>query len=221
LTETDLKRVLAYSTISALGILMLLFAMGTPMAVTAGLAYLLAHACYKGALFLVAGAIEHETGTRDVSMLAGLRRAMPATAVASGLAAASMAGIPLFGGFIAKEQLYDSIRTFELAGLLGPGLTAAAVGASMCLGAAGLIAGVAPFQGQSTPKPAAHEAPVLLWLSPLVLGIAGVILGLFPGQISRPLALASTAVTGTLSSSELVLWHGLTPTFALSRAGRR
>src|SRR6185312_9418456 len=173
--ETDLKRVLAYSTISALGILMLLFAMGTPMAVTAGLAYLLAHACYKGALFLVAGAIEHETGTRDVSMLAGLRRAMPATAVASGLAAASMAGIPLFGGFIAKEQLYDSIRTFELAGLLGLGLTAAAVAASMCLGAAGLIAGVAPFQGQSTPKPAAHEAPVLLWLSPLVLGIAGVI----------------------------------------------
>ena len=90
--ETDLKRVLAYSTISALGILMLLFAGGTPEAVTAGLIYLLAHACYKGALFLVAGAVEHETGTRDVSRLAGLRRAMPMTALAAGIAAASMAG---------------------------------------------------------------------------------------------------------------------------------
>src|SRR5574339_1227607 len=70
LIETDLKRVLAYSTISALGILMLLFAIGTPAAATAGLAYLLAHACYKGALFLVAGAVEHETGARDVSVLA-------------------------------------------------------------------------------------------------------------------------------------------------------
>jgi multicomponent Na+:H+ antiporter subunit A len=218
LIETDLKRVLAYSTISALGILMLLFALGTPEAVTAGLAYLLAHACYKGALFLVAGAIEHETGTRDVSVLTGLRRTMPTTAVAAGLAAASMAGIPLFGGFIAKEQLYDSIRTFDLAGPWGFGLMAAAVVGSMCLGAAGLIAGVAPFQGRSTPTPAAHDAPVLLWVSPLVLGIAGVILGLFPGQISLPLALASTAVTGTLTSSELVLWHGFTPTLALSAA---
>jgi len=102
MTETDLKRVLAYSTISALGVLMLLFAMGTPPAVTAGLVYLIAHACYKGALFLVAGAVEHETGTRDVSVLGGLRRAMPTTAVAAALAAASMAGIPLFAGFVAK-----------------------------------------------------------------------------------------------------------------------
>ena len=109
--ETDLKRVLAYSTISALGILMLLFAIGTPAAVTAGLTYLLAHACYKGALFLVAGAVEHETGTRDVSMLAACAARCPTTAVAAGLAAASMAGIPLFGGFIAKEQLYDTIRS--------------------------------------------------------------------------------------------------------------
>jgi multicomponent Na+:H+ antiporter subunit A len=216
LTETDLKRVLAYSTISALGILMLLFAMGTPVAVTAGLAYLLAHACYKGALFLVAGAIEHETGTRDASKVAGLRRTMPTTAVAAGLAAASMAGIPLFGGFIAKEQLYDSIRTFDLPGLWGFALTAAAVAASMCLGAAGLIAGVTPFQGHSVPTLAAHEAPALLWLSPLVLGMAGVILGVFPGQIWLPVALASTAITGTASMSTLVLWHGFTPTLALS-----
>ena len=214
--EVDLKRVLAYSTISALGILMLLFANGTPAAVTAGLAYLLAHACYKGALFLVAGAVEHETGTRDVSMLAGLRRTMPMTAVAAGLAAASMAGIPLFGGFIAKEQLYDTITTSPRLSVWGAPLTAAAVAASMCLGAAGLIAGFAPFRGRSMPTPASHDAPVFLWSGPLVLGLAGVILGLFPGLFSTPIALAAGAATGAAPRATLVLWHGFTLTLALS-----
>ena len=118
LFETDLKRVLAYSTISALGILMLLFGMGTPRAVAAGFAYLLAHACYKGALFLVAGAVEHETGTRDVARLGGLRRAMPLTAIGAALAAGSMAGIPLFEGFIAKEQFYESLGVVRPPGYL-------------------------------------------------------------------------------------------------------
>ena len=78
--ETDLKRVLAYSTISALGVLMLLLGIGTRDAVVASLTYLLAHACYKGALFLVVGAVEHQTGTRDVTELGGLRHRMPVTA---------------------------------------------------------------------------------------------------------------------------------------------
>lgn len=213
--ETDLKRILAYSTISALGILMLLFAIGTPAAVTAGLVYLLAHACYKGALFLVAGAIEHETGTRDVSALAGLRRAMPTTAVAALLAAASMAGIPLFGGFIAKEQLYDSLQVTALPGMSNVVLTAAAVAASMCLGAAGLIAGIAPFRGDSVPTPASHDAPASLWLGPMILGAAGVALGLFPNLVSEAIGLAVTAVTGT-SATSLAVWHGFTITLALS-----
>ena len=216
MTETDLKRILAYSTISALGILMLLFAIGTPTAVTAGLVYLVAHACYKGALFLVAGAVEHETGTRDVSVLAGLRRDMPATALAAGLAAASMAGIPLFAGFIAKEQLYDSIRLAAIPGVGRGFLVAASVAASMCLGAAGLIAGIAPFRGRSILTPAPHDAPVSLWLGPLFLGGTGVILGLFPGLIAPPIALASAAVTRTPSTISFALWHGVTLTLGLS-----
>jgi multicomponent Na+:H+ antiporter subunit A len=216
LTETDLKRILAYSTISALGVLMLLFAVGTPAAVTAGLVYLLAHACYKGALFLVAGAVEHEAGARDVSVLAGLRHAMPATAVAAGLAAASMAGIPLFGGFIAKEQFYDSIRMAAVPGLWGGLLIAASVAASMCLGAAGLIAGVAPFRGRSMLTPASHDAPVSLWLGPFLLGGAGLVLGLFPALLSTPIALAGASVTGEQSTVSLVLWHGFTITVVLS-----
>ena len=207
LLETDLKRVLAYSTISALGILMLLFAIGTPAAVTAGLAYLLAHACYKGALFLVAGAVEHETGVRDVARLGGLRRAMPATALGAGLAAASMAGVPFFGGFVAKEQLYDTIRLAAFPGRWPDVLTTAVVAVSMCLGAAGLIAGIAPFRGPSLPTPAPRDAPLALWLGPLILGVAGVIFGLFPSLASTPIALAATAVTGTTAGTTLALWH--------------
>ena len=214
--ETDLKRVLAYSTISALGILMLLFAIGTPAAAVAGLVYLVAHACYKGALFLVAGAIEHETGTRDVAVLGGLRAAMPVTALAAGLAAASMAGIPLFSGFIAKEQLYDTVRHAAFPGAWVGILIAAAVVASMCLGAAGLIAGVAPFHGRAIPTPAPHDAPLALRAGPLFLGAAGVILGLFPALASAPIESAVIAITGTPSGTTLALWHGLTATLALS-----
>jgi len=216
LLETDLKRILAYSTVSALGIMMLLFAIGTPQTIAAGLTYLLAHACYKGALFLVAGAVEHETGARDASVLAGLRRPMPATAMAAGLAAASMAGIPLFGGFIAKEQMYDSIRIAALPGMWSEVLTITAVGASMCLGAAGLIAGIAPFRGHSMLTPALHDAPVSLWGGPMILGVAGVMLGLFPSLFSAPIALAGVAINRTISGSELALWHGFTITLALS-----
>jgi multicomponent Na+:H+ antiporter subunit A len=101
LFETDLKGILAYTTISALGAMMLLLGVGTRLAVAAGLVYLVAHACYKGALFLVAGAVDHETGTRDVRTLSGLRRRMPATATAGLLAALSMAGVPPLLGFVA------------------------------------------------------------------------------------------------------------------------
>jgi multicomponent Na+:H+ antiporter subunit A len=132
----------------------------------------------------VAGAVEHETGTRDVSVLSGLRRGMPVTALAAGVAAGSMAGIPLFGGFIAKEQLYDSIRASPFPGAGGEFLIATAVAASICLGSAGLIAGFAPFRGRAQPTPASDEALASLWFGPLVLGGASVILGLFPSEIS-------------------------------------
>ena len=85
--ETDLKRILAYSTLSALGVLTMLLGVGTREAIVAALVYLVAHAAYKGALFLVAGAIDHEAGTRDISVLSGLRRTMPMTALAGGAAA--------------------------------------------------------------------------------------------------------------------------------------
>ena len=107
--ETDLKRILAYSTLSALGVLTMLLGVGTREAIVAALVYLVAHACYKGALFLVAGAIDHEVGTRDISVLAGLRRTMPITALAGGAAALSMAGVPLTLGFVGKDGAYEAL----------------------------------------------------------------------------------------------------------------
>ena len=107
--ETDLKRILADSTLSALGVLTMLLGVGTREAITAALVYLVAHAGYKGALFLVAGAIDHEVGTRDISALAGLRRLMPMTALAGGAAAFSMAGLPLTLGFIGKDAGYEAL----------------------------------------------------------------------------------------------------------------
>ncbi len=216
LLETDLKRVLAYSTISALGILMLLFGIGSPQAVSAGLAYLLAHACYKGALFLVAGAVEHETGTRDVASLGGLRRMMPRTAAGAALAAGSMAGIFPFFGFIAKEQFYESVRGLALPHVWSGILIALAVGASMCLGAAGFIAGIGPFGGRSMTSPASQDAPASLWLGPVILGALGLVLGVLPALAAGPVALAAASVTGAVSRVPFVLWHGFNTTLVLS-----
>jgi multicomponent Na+:H+ antiporter subunit A len=211
--ETDLKRVLAYSTVSALGLIMFLLGVGTKDAVTAALVYLIAHACYKGALFLVAGTLEHETGTRDVTDLGGLRHSMPITALAGTLAACSMAGIPLFLGFTAKELLYDA--------LVGPGgwiiaLLAASVAASALLGAAGLTAGVSPFAGPKGKADANHPVALALALPPLILGTIGLGIGLWPGAGDVLVGLAASSILNNAEGIHLALWHGFTPVFALS-----
>lgn len=216
--ETDLKRILAYSTISALGVLMLLLGIGTPQAVVAAIVYLLAHACYKGALFLVAGAVEHETGSRDVTVLGGLRRAMPQTALAALLAAASMAGIPLLFGFVAKEQFYESVETFSLLGLWPGVAISAAVLASVFLGAAGLITGISPFAGHMRAVDAKQEAPASLWLGPLVFGGTGLLLGLLPAMVDTPVRLATAAVVRDTVPVSLEIWHGVSATLLLSAA---
>jgi multicomponent Na+:H+ antiporter subunit A len=167
-----------------------LLGVGTEEAISAALVYLVAHACYKGALFLVAGAIDHETGTRDITMLSGLRRSMPLTAVAGAAAALSMAGVPLTIGFIAKDGAYEA--------LLHSGqwwLVAAIVLASVLLGLAGLLAGVSPFQGK--PSVTAHEPGWALYGPPLLLALMGVAIGLAPSLIGKS------------------LWHGFTTALLL------
>jgi hypothetical protein len=108
LRQTDLKLVLAYSTISALGTLTMSLGLSMPSATIAAMTFLLAHAFYKGALFLTAGAIEHATGTRDATEVGGLGSVLPLTAAGAMLAALSMAGAPFLFGFVGKELLLQS-----------------------------------------------------------------------------------------------------------------
>jgi multicomponent Na+:H+ antiporter subunit A len=211
--ETDLKRILAYSTVSALGVLTLLLGVGTREAVTAALVYLLAHACYKGALFLIAGAIDHETGTRDITGLAGLRRAMPVTAVAGAAAALSMAGVPLTLGFVGKDGAYDALLH---GGQWSLWLLVLTVVASILLGLAGLLAGVLPFAGASAEASEMHEPGWRLRMPPLLLACAGVIAGVAPSLLNRPLSAAADSILRTAPGVSLVLWHGFTPALMLS-----
>ena len=212
--QSDLKLILAYSTISALGIMTLLVGLGTDIAVQAAIVFLFGHALYKGALFMLAGVIDHETGTRDVNRLSGLRSAMPASAAAGALAALSMAAVPALFGFYGKELLYESLARGENA----PVLLIAAVVTSMIFVAAAILAGIKPFVGQqvSTPKHA-HEAPISLLLGPLVLAGISLILGILPSIIDGSVLLAAIqAVLRKPVSLELALWHGLNPIFLLS-----
>ena len=212
--ETDLKRILAYSTISALGVIMMLLGIGTSDAVLGALVYLMAHACYKGALFLVAGTLEHETGTRDVTELGGLRHSMPVIAIAAGLAALSMVGIPLFLGFTAKELFYGALLGNDASAIKA--LLVAGVAASALLGAAGLIAGIAPFTGPLGRAVAKHQVPH--WSRGAAAGTRyrGADCWSSAGATAVPIDLAASAVLGKAIGAHLALWHGFTPVLALS-----
>jgi multicomponent Na+:H+ antiporter subunit A len=210
--ETDLKRILAYSTVGALGILMMLLGIGTQEATTAAIVYLIAHACYKGALFLVAGAVDHETGTREITALSGLRQTMPLTAAAGAAAALSMVGIPLTLGFVGKDALYDAVLH---GGQWSTWLIILAVLASLLMGVAGLLAGVAPFRGAPTGA-AGHEPGWPLWMPPLILASAGVAAGMVPSMLDAPTAAAVSAILHAPSEVALAVWHGLSPAAILS-----
>ena len=211
--ETDLKRILAYSTLSALGVLTMLLGVGTPGTIVAALVYLVAHGGYKGALFLVAGAIDHETGTRDVSALGGLRRAMPVTALAGGAAALSMAGVPLTLGFVGKDGAYEGL--LRAAGGF-PWLLGLMVVASILLGLAGLIAGVLPFRGDAARVKDVHDPAWPLWIPPLVLAVGGLLAGVAPSVLNGPLSIAASSIAGTSVDVSLAVWHGVTPALLLS-----
>jgi multicomponent Na+:H+ antiporter subunit A len=171
LRQTDLKLMLAYTTVASLGLLVMLTGFGSDHAVEAAVLYLIAHSLFKGALFMVAGLIDHEAGTRDVRKLGGLRRAMPITFAAAVLAAISMGGLPQLFGFLAKEEIYYALgfadawtSLFTLVALVGNAL----------MFAVAFAVAFKPFLGAEVETPKhAHEGPVLLWLGPLTLALAG------------------------------------------------
>ncbi|MEX0702700.1 MAG: putative monovalent cation/H+ antiporter subunit A [Planctomycetales bacterium] len=215
--ETYLKRVLAYSTVSSLGILVMLLGVATEAAVIAAIVYLLAHALFKATLFLAAGIIDHESGERDAEKLGGLAPAMPITAAVSILAALSMAGFPPLFGFLGKEQLLDAAHHAPAHAV--PSLVALAFAATLTVAVA-IRAGIKPFAGSRVPTPRApHEPPGGLLLGPALLSAAGVALGLAPWLVAEAvLAPAAGAVLGKSVAVELHPWHGFTLVFGISLA---
>lgn len=217
LLHNDLKQILAWSTVTALGTLTLLLGMGSPMAVTAAMFLLPVHALYKSALFLSAGAVDHSAGSRDISRLGGLARRMPWVAAAAGIAALSMAGLPPLAGFIAKELLYET--TLQLQQLATPATAVALLGSAMTVAAA-VLAGYIPFFGRnSDPHLEAHRAGARLWLPALLPSLGGLLAGLFPGQFGSWLVSPAAAqVHGGPLPVKLALWHGINPALLLSLA---
>ncbi len=208
LFQTDLKAILAYTTISVLGLLVLLLGMDFEMAAQSAVLFLLGHALYKGALFMVAGILDHETGTRDVTRFHGLRRLMPLTALAAGLAALSKAGFPPLFGFLGKEYVY---KAGVAVGDLAPLFLGVAVLGNAFLFALAFKVGIHPFwsRGASETPRHPHEAPPSLWLGPLVLGSVGLVLGLFPDTLERPIVEPAVATVLNMSVSlKVALWHG-------------
>ncbi|MGB3542569.1 putative monovalent cation/H+ antiporter subunit A [Rubrivirga sp.] len=215
LRQTDLKKILAYSTVTALGTLTLLVGLSFEESIKAAVVFLLVHALYKGALFMIAGSVDHETGTREVLGLGGLRRSMPFTFGAAVLAGLSMAGVPPLFGFVGKELAYKAKLGFEGADLILPG--AAVLANALTIAAAGIVV-LRPFFGAKTETPkTAHEAPPSMWIGPAILAGIGLLFGLFPTLLPKPLV--ASAVTGILGfpfEVKLSLWYGFGPALYLS-----
>ncbi|MHC4832802.1 MAG: putative monovalent cation/H+ antiporter subunit A [Planctomycetota bacterium] len=213
--QTHLKRILAYSTVSSLGIVTMALGIGTEKAVVAAFAYLLAHALFKGSLFMVAGAIDHGCGEKDTERLGGLRRAMPALFAASLLATLSMAGLPPLLGFIGKELLLEATLA---APVWNTALVVATTFAAALTVAVAWLAGVKPFLGAVADTPRTPHAPSPgLLLGPGLLAMLGLAAAIVPAAAATPLSLgAAAAVLEGVPEKSLALWHGLTPALGLS-----
>lgn len=209
----DLKKILAYSTLSVLGIITLLIGMGTEFSFKAAIMMLFAHALYKATLFMVAGSIDHETGTRDITRLRGLRKVMPWTFAAAALAALSQAGFPPFTGFLAKEYFYGSALDHNMKILL----ICSAFISSMFLFVLAFKIGFHPFLGRENKKIHAHEAPPTMLIGPVTLGLLSLLFGLFPGPIAKYiLSPALASFNTTFHPVKLKLWHGVNTALILS-----
>lgn len=213
--RTDLKGILAYSTISALGILVFLIGQGTEGALIAAAVFIIVHALYKATLFLVTGIIDHQAHTRDVTVLRGLRKVMLPVAIAGFLAAISSAGIPPTVGFLGKELTYES--TLAVVGFPVLWIVLILI-TKIFLLHAGFVAGISPFIGKLPEKFEKTKMPgFLLWVPPMLLSVLGIVFGIFPGLIESSLVKPVVASMGQDAGDQhLQLWHGFNTVLILS-----
>ncbi|MFW1765201.1 monovalent cation/H+ antiporter subunit A [Acinetobacter bereziniae] len=212
--KEDLKGLLAYSTISHLGLIMCLLGIGSPLAVAAAIFHIINHATFKAALFMIAGIIDHESGTRDLRKLSGLWQLLPFTATLTMITAASMAGVPLTNGFISKEMFFTEL----LANLSGGYVVLAAIIATL----AGLFAVAYSVRlvhgvffdgdvGRDVPNKNAHEPPLGMRLPAIILATLCILVGILPALLVENIVNAGTRASTQLSNFEgvhLAIWHG-------------
>ncbi len=203
--QSDLKALLAYSTVSQLGLMMALYGAGHPFAATA---HLINHAAFKACLFMVVGIIDHETGSRDITKLSGLRRKLPLTCLLAVPAALSMAGLPPLGGFISKELFYEEMLHDGTLPIL------IAVAGSIMTFAYSLRFLKVFFGPYVCARPNVHEAPPALWLPVVPLSVATVLFGVLPLTATWFTSLA--APTFGYEGEYLALWHGFNTALQLS-----
>jgi len=214
--ETQMKRILAYTTVSGLGSLVMMLGVGSAAAMTAMAVFLVTHAMYKGALFLIAGAVDHESGEKYVDRLGGLRGRMPLTAACSIAAALSMAGVPPTLGFLAKEASLEGVTHDHLGWWV---LALAALGSMLTVAAAGIV-GFGPFVGREreTPRTGHDPGPAMI-LGPALLAAFGLLAALAPAILLDPLvSTIASAAYGAPIDVHLHLWHGLTLALGISAA---
>ncbi len=220
--KEDLKGLLAYSTISHLGLIVCLLGIGSPLAVAAAIFHIINHATFKAALFMIAGIIDHETGTRDLRKLSGIWQLLPFTGTLTMITAASMAGVPLTNGFISKEMFFTEL----LANLSGPVMVISAIVATL----AGIFAvsysirlvhGVffdGPI-GKHVPNKDAHEPHLGMRLPAIILATLCILVGILPALLAG--TMVNSVTRASLAQPEfegvhLAIWHGVNAPLMMS-----
>ncbi|MEN8919480.1 MAG: monovalent cation/H+ antiporter subunit A [Octadecabacter sp.] len=222
LFKHDLKALLAFSTVSHLGLITMLLGTGTAFGAFAAMFHILNHATFKAALFMSAGIIDHETNTRDIRLLGGLRHLMPITFIIATIAALSMAGIPFLNGFLSKEMMLEEMQHTYLFGpeWLVPALATfgSLFSAAYCFRLIGHTFLGKKRDADSYPaKP--HDPGAGLWLPPAILVVLVVVIGVAPFLVQDFVILIAKAVIGdaaVLDVKYIKIWHGLVPALYMS-----
>lgn len=202
--QTDLKKILAYSTVSALGVMVTLMGISTQEAIQAAVVFLIAHALYKGSLFLISGLVEHSANSRDITVLSGLYKTIPFLGIISFAAAASQSGLPLFVGFFGKELSYSSAVDTDFLKIFLPVIL---LTVNVFMACAALMAGVKPFIGEYNKEKVKINS--FKYISPFILSFAGFAVFFIPGLLDKNIIIpAVNAISGVETQLELSLWHG-------------
>jgi multicomponent K+:H+ antiporter subunit A len=218
--QRDLKGTLAYSTISHLGLITLLLGLDSELALVAAVFHMMNHATFKASLFMAAGIVDHETGTRDIARLSGLRHAMPLTATVASVAAGAMAGVPLLNGFLSKEMFFaESVVAGSGRGLAFVLPVLATLGSAFSVAYSVRCIHQIFFGPPAQDLPRTPKEPTRGMLLPsAVLVVVCLLVGTMPSATVGPLLeIAAHSILGpALPTYELAIWHGFTLPLAMS-----